>query len=776
MTDYKVGDLARLFGGGSSSQSTEQQTPAVANPFANSLPVTTQTKSLKRKRPENEDEAEVKGDKGGQLKGPKGPKVNSSKKDVQPDTKSSSEGKDDASTATVTQPMAKKVKKNDGTAVSADAVENKNKEGESKVEKGKGKGEKPERNPAQPTPKPPKKSREEREREQWEAKTKGMTPEEIEAYKKKLKEERARKEQINAEKAEAVKKALEVATSVLKTQRKGLLEKFVVEKKKALRDGSEVPELDPTVASTLDTMTHRLNAAQATAQSVMLATLPPKKAEKLKKQLGVQGKMKPGFEERKKDGKKTGKTEKQARMDDDDDDDDNDDDDDLGDSEDESMYGADMTGRHKLTEAFLRSMDITTRLDVHQASLERKRAKLKRAAEAGDEKAAELLERMNAQAAGLTDDIDEIEDEVLEQEQRMDRRLARLAAREKDAASATGDTSERDIRTVFIGNVPVDTTVKEIKKLLASCGKVESVRFRSISFADPKLPKKIAFRKHEFHEKRDNMNAYAVMESKDAVDKVLQLKDVVLREHHLRFDRVGPGKPKLDQKRCVFVGNLPFDANDEPVRRFFSDCGNVTAVRLVRDKNFKIGKGFGFVEFENPDSLVAALTKDGEEFQGRELRVTKASEQAALKQTLKAVSASKNARAKNAERRIAQKKQKASGMDDEDTSEAALEMRARNQALLGKGGAKGQGAFQRAIQQGRVPSSIAALAASGSKKKKPRHVPREGSLAVSKPWMGMRSAPGVALGRSFGKGKSGNKSNSKFNSGGKKAGKKGSKK
>lgn len=40
------------------------------------------------------------------------------------------------------------------------------------------------------------------------------------------------------------------------------------------------------------------------------------------------------------------------------------------------------------------------------------------------------------------------------------------------------------------------------------------------------------------------------------------------------------------------------EMDDDTVRDHFSECGNVTGVRIVRDRKTGIGKGFGYVLFE----------------------------------------------------------------------------------------------------------------------------------------------------------------------------------
>ncbi|KAI5279456.1 Nucleolar protein 12, partial [Ascosphaera aggregata] len=55
--------------------------------------------------------------------------------------------------------------------------------------------------------------------------------------------------------------------------------------------------------------------------------------------------------------------------------------------------------------------------------------------------------------------------------------------------------------------------------------------------------------------------------------------------------------------------------------------GPVESVRVIRDRNTRIGKGFAYVQFYNPNSVEAALTLNGKKFPPllpRQLRVTRA--------------------------------------------------------------------------------------------------------------------------------------------------------
>jgi len=71
----------------------------------------------------------------------------------------------------------------------------------------------------------------------------------------------------------------------------------------------------------------------------------------------------------------------------------------------------------------------------------------------------------------------------------------------------------------------------------------------------------------------------------------------------------------------LYVGNLPYRANEGSVRDLFSEYGQVFSVRLLRDKQTGKRRGFGFVEIATSDSKKAISALNDFEFQERVLKV-----------------------------------------------------------------------------------------------------------------------------------------------------------
>ena len=78
----------------------------------------------------------------------------------------------------------------------------------------------------------------------------------------------------------------------------------------------------------------------------------------------------------------------------------------------------------------------------------------------------------------------------------------------------------------------------------------------------------------------------------------------------------------------LYVGNLPFDADQEQIRELFSRDGrSVTEVKLVTDRDTGRPRGFGFVEMGSAQDADGAIRElNGRDFGGRPLTVNEAKE------------------------------------------------------------------------------------------------------------------------------------------------------
>ena len=74
----------------------------------------------------------------------------------------------------------------------------------------------------------------------------------------------------------------------------------------------------------------------------------------------------------------------------------------------------------------------------------------------------------------------------------------------------------------------------------------------------------------------------------------------------------------------LYVGNLPYNISDDQLQAMFAKFGTPDSARVITDRDTGQSKGFGFVEFNNPEQAKQALTLNGTEFGGRSLKVNEA--------------------------------------------------------------------------------------------------------------------------------------------------------
>ncbi|RKF13107.1 RNA-binding protein [Alginatibacterium sediminis] len=88
-------------------------------------------------------------------------------------------------------------------------------------------------------------------------------------------------------------------------------------------------------------------------------------------------------------------------------------------------------------------------------------------------------------------------------------------------------------------------------------------------------------------------------------------------------------KPASDgPSQTLYVGNLPYKANESTIRTLFAEHGEVVSVRLLKDKHTGKRRGFGFVEMRASDAASAIAALNDTEFQQRTLKVREANERA----------------------------------------------------------------------------------------------------------------------------------------------------
>lgn len=77
--------------------------------------------------------------------------------------------------------------------------------------------------------------------------------------------------------------------------------------------------------------------------------------------------------------------------------------------------------------------------------------------------------------------------------------------------------------------------------------------------------------------------------------------------------------------RKLYVGNLPFSADQQMLTEKFGQCGTVDSVNLITDRDTGRSRGFGFVEMSSDSEAQKAIQElNGVEVDGRAITVNEA--------------------------------------------------------------------------------------------------------------------------------------------------------
>lgn len=77
----------------------------------------------------------------------------------------------------------------------------------------------------------------------------------------------------------------------------------------------------------------------------------------------------------------------------------------------------------------------------------------------------------------------------------------------------------------------------------------------------------------------------------------------------------------VNEETSVYVGGLPYDADEEMLRGYFEPCGSIVSVKVINDQRVR-GKCYGFVTYTHPKAAQRAIMQmDGKQIGNRAVRV-----------------------------------------------------------------------------------------------------------------------------------------------------------
>lgn len=75
----------------------------------------------------------------------------------------------------------------------------------------------------------------------------------------------------------------------------------------------------------------------------------------------------------------------------------------------------------------------------------------------------------------------------------------------------------------------------------------------------------------------------------------------------------------------IYVRNLNYSLKEEELGQLFGEFGEVSSVKIIKDKITGRAKGFGFIEMPDDNAAAEAISKiNGTDVKGRPIQVEKA--------------------------------------------------------------------------------------------------------------------------------------------------------
>lgn len=172
-------------------------------------------------------------------------------------------------------------------------------------------------------------------------------------------------------------------------------------------------------------------------------------------------------------------------------------------------------------------------------------------------------------------------------------------------AFSTASGSDDEVKhEIFITGIPWEATEEELLEKFAACGEITNARIPTVK-GRPSGYAFVTFA--DIHGMRSGLK----LDGEDFGGRWMKIRAAEKKE--------APTKP--EGCKSVFIGNLSFDVDEEMVREFFGDCGEIVSCRLAVDRETGRPRGFCHLDFATTEAVDAAIKLKGEELAGRDIRV-----------------------------------------------------------------------------------------------------------------------------------------------------------
>lgn len=169
------------------------------------------------------------------------------------------------------------------------------------------------------------------------------------------------------------------------------------------------------------------------------------------------------------------------------------------------------------------------------------------------------------------------------------------------------EQDEESQREVYVSNVPWKADKEDFRRVFGQCGEIEDITIPTVYNSGK--PKGFAFVRFATHEGREraiqDCDGTYMMERQIGV-RPNKGRPIGIKPRERKAPRTGLSE-KPPGCTTIFVGNLPFEAEEKDLEALFGSCGAIRNARIVRQSWTNNSRGFGYVEFEEEASVDIAV-------------------------------------------------------------------------------------------------------------------------------------------------------------------------
>mmetsp|Transcript_9535 Transcript_9535/g.14733 ORF Transcript_9535/g.14733 Transcript_9535/m.14733 type:complete len:308 (+) Transcript_9535:54-977(+) len=209
------------------------------------------------------------------------------------------------------------------------------------------------------------------------------------------------------------------------------------------------------------------------------------------------------------------------------------------------------------------------------------------------------------------DEKDEAEEGVnntLKPKRKRKRKRKKKNVEETDASAFEKDEKLNSIEhTIYVEGIPFDCTEEDVKDFFISNGCPDILEMRMSRWQDTGRLR--GFGHVVFDEVSSAKKAISDLNGKNLGKRYLNIQ-APKQPRKSYGDAVTPREQPEGCSVC-FVKNLPYDATEDDIHEAFQICGRIIegGVRVARNFSTRQSKGFGYVEFKNPEGALSAVQR-----------------------------------------------------------------------------------------------------------------------------------------------------------------------